>query len=33
MIQQTLPRIFTQAKELGQSISSIADKLARERYG
>jgi len=32
MIQQTLPRIFTQAKELGQSISSIADKLARERF-
>lgn len=32
MIQQTLPRIFIQAKELGQSISSIADKLAREHF-
>jgi len=32
MTQQTLPRIFTQAKELGQSTSSIADKLARERF-
>jgi len=30
--QQTLPRIFTQAKELGQSTSSIADKLAKERF-
>lgn len=29
---QTLPRIFAQAKELGQSTSSIADKLARERF-
>jgi leucine dehydrogenase len=32
MTQQTLPRIFTQAKELEQSTSSIADKLARERF-
>jgi leucine dehydrogenase len=32
MTQQTLPKIFIQAKELGKSTSSIADKLARERF-
>lgn len=32
MTQQTLSKIFTQAKEQGQSTSSIADKLARERF-
>jgi leucine dehydrogenase len=32
MSQQTLPRIFSLAKDLGKSTSSVADKLARERF-
>jgi leucine dehydrogenase len=32
MSQQTLPRIFSQAQELGKSTSSVADQLAREKF-
>lgn len=32
MSQQTLPRIFAQAKALGKATSSVADQLARERF-